>query len=397
MFWDELQTPAEVEASIEQIRHITARQLKLDPEQVLPLSARQGFLGKVGRNLPQLRQSNFPELERKLADLVVQSQQQIIGHHLVGDSYEIIINSRNSLVQRLGECEYELLILRNTAPQEATETLQQLRDTIRQTHHEYHKQALSLRTSQRLLESQRQTLLAPVCPELLQQQFDSAYSNLSKSWTTLGLTRAIGSFFDDVDNNLSHVEREIDRVNQLLISIYKRAHQRPSGDELMMKHLLKIHRQRRQLRQLHKRADDFRYSFKALSTFKNVLIDRFVSTLVQEVRNTYQDLNEHINQWLAEALAPLIHHNQHQKQLTEAHMLRLTQLQMQRTGHSEQIANLQANLLQLRAALSALEPLYQEVISAPLAADASAQLAAERSGRVVSLLSARQAARRKSH
>lgn len=391
--WDDLQSPAEVNASIEQIRHVTAQQLKLAPEQVIPISAKQGLLGKVGRNIPQLERSNFPQLERKLADVVLHSQQQIIGHRLVGDSYEMIINTRNSLAQRLGECETEINVLRSAQPQEAADTLQQLRDTIRQTHHQYHKQALSLRTSQRLLESQRVSLLAPVSSGLLEQQINSAHRNLAQSWTTLGLARAIGNFFDDVDSSLQHIEREIERANRVMVSIYQRPEHNLTGEDLMMRHLLKIHHQRRQLRQLHRRADDFRFSLNTLLTRKGALINRFINTLVQEVRNTYQELNEHINQWLHEALTPLMHNNQYQKQLLENHMLRLTQLQTQRNTHAEQIESLQTNIYQLQAALSSLEPLYQEIISAPLVNDASEKLAVIRSGQVVSLLEARKAAR----
>ncbi|RZA05494.1 MAG: hypothetical protein EOO68_06490, partial [Moraxellaceae bacterium] len=390
--WDDLQSPADVNASIEEIRQVTAKQLKLSPEQVIPISAKQGLLGKVGRNLPQLERSNFPQLERKLADVVLHSQQQIIGHRLVGDSYEMIINTRNSLAQRLAECEAEINVLRTAAPQEAADTLQQLRDTIRQTHHQYHKQALSLRTSQRLLESQRVALLAPVSSGLLEQQINSAHRSLAQSWTTLGLARAIGNFFDDVDSSLQHIEREIDRANRVLISIYQRPEHNLTGEDLMMRHLLKIHNQRRQLRQLQKRADDFRFSLNTLLTRKGALINRFINTLVQEVRNTYQDLNEHIGQWLQEALTPLMHNNQYQKQLLETHMLRLTQLQTQRNTHAEQVESLQTNIYQLQSSLNSLEPLYQEIISAPLVDDASEKLAVIRSGQVVSLLEARKAA-----
>jgi hypothetical protein len=392
--WDDLQQPGEVAANIENIRQLTAHQLKLSPEQVIPLSAKQGLLGKVGRNLSQLERSNFPQLERKLADVVHHSQQQIIGHRLVGDSYEMIINTRNSLSQRLSECQDEIQLLRNAAPQAAADTLSQLRETIRQTHNQYHKQALSLRTSQRLLESQRATLLAPVSHSLLEQQIGNAHRALAQSWTTLGLARAIGNFFEDVDNSLSHIEREIERANRVLVSIYQRPEHQLSSDDLMMRHLLKIHHQRRQLRQLHRRADDFRFSLNTLLSRKGALINRFINTLVQEVRNTYQDLHQQINQWLQEALLPLAQSNQYQKDLLEAHMLRLTQLQTQRNTQAEQIESLQTNIYQLQTALSRLEPLYQEIISAPLENDASEKLASLRNNQVVSLLEARKAARK---
>ncbi len=391
--WDDLQQPAEIAANIERIRLLTARQLNLSQEQVVTVSAKHGLLGKVGRNAAQLERSNFPQLERKLADVVMHSQQQIVGHRLVGDSYEMIMNTRNSLAKRLSECEIEIAIMRRAGPGEANNVLLQLRDTIRLAHHEYHKRALSLRTSQRLLDAQRVSLLAPVSSALLEQQINGAYRSLEQSWTSLGLGRAISNFFDDVDSSLNHIEREIERSNRVLTSIYQRPEHGLSSDDLMMRHLLKIHFQRRKLIRLHKRADDFRYSLSTLLTRKSVLITRFINTLVQEVRSAYLDLNQHIELWIQEALSPLIQSNHYQKQLVESHMLRLTQLQNKRNSHAEQIESLQTNIYQLQAALTSLEPIYLDIMSAPLTTEKKQNIVKVTRSQVVSLVSKRQAAK----
>lgn len=364
--WDDLTPAEETQANIDRLCALTARQLDMAPEHVVALSAKQGLLGKVGRNQAQLVRSNLPVLEQMLADCVIRSHQQIISHRLIGDSYAMMITVRNGLVRRIAECEQELEALRGAEPEGAAEKLQELRDTIRRTHHEYHKQALSLKTSQRLLESQKLSLLAPVSTAQLDQQIADAHNNLSQSWTTVGLGRAIAKFFDDVDSNILNLEREIERCNRVLTSIYERPEQTKGTDDLIMSHLLKIQKQRRQLRQLHNRADDFRKSLSTVLTLKGALINRFINTLVQEVRTVYIDLNQHIQQWIQEALAPLFHQNQYQKQLLEHHMLRLTQLQSLRNNHSEQLEVLKTNLYQLQTALADIEPLYQDILSSTL-------------------------------
>ncbi|QEI14012.1 hypothetical protein FY115_00435 [Cellvibrio japonicus] len=364
--WDDLTPPAEVDTNILRLRQLTAQQLDLAAEHVVAISAKQGLLGKVGRKREQLVRSNFPQLERMLSEAVLRHQQQVIGHRLIGDSYSLVASTRNSLSRRLQAAEAELDELRNTAPREAAEKLNELRDTIRRAHHDYHKQALSLRTSQRLLESQETALLAPVSQVLLERQIDEAHRKLAQSWTTLGLSRAIGEFFDDVDNNIRHLEREMERSNKVLTSIFERPEHGYSADQLVMRHLLKIQKQRRQLNQLHHRADEFRKSLTSVLMHKGALITRFINTLVQEVRNVYADLNQHVRSWIAEALTPLFHHNQYQKQLLEHHMLRLTQLQTQRNSFSEQLESLQTNIYQLQASLAALEPLYRDLLTNPL-------------------------------
>lgn len=391
--WDDLSSPQEVESHIEALRQLTAQQLDLSPEHILALSAKHGLLAKIARNAAQLQRSNFPVLERMLAECVVRSQQQIVGHRLIGDSYSMIINTRNSLARRLSECEAEVAVLRSAANPAASDTLQQLRDTIRQSHHQYHKQALSLRTSQRLLENQRAALLGPVSASQLEMQVQEAHHKLAESWTTLGLSRAIGDFFDTVDSNIRHLEREIERANKVLTSIYERPEHNQTNSELLNRHLFRMHKERRQLRQLQAKADDFRLSLNSLLTSKSTFINRFINTLVQEVRNTFRDINRAIEYWLQEALAPLFHNNEYQKQLVEQHMLRLTQMQNQRNSHAEKVESLQTNIYQLQAALTQLEPLYREVTAAPLDDAVEMSAAADTGATVVSLNEARQASR----
>ncbi len=398
--WDDLSSPQEIEANIDQLRRLTAYQLNLSAGHVVALSAKQGLLGKVGRDEALLARSNFPQLERMLAGIVMRNQQQIISHQLVGDSYEMIINARNGLVRRIAEAEQELADLRAVAPEGAALKLQELRDTIRRAHHEYHKQALSLRTSQRLLESQRVPLLAPISLAQLEQQIAEAQASLSQSWTTMGLTRAISKFFDDVDSTITHLDREVERCNRVMASIYDRPEQPQAEDHLVMRHLLKIQKQRRQLRQLHRQAEEFRKSLAAVLSHKGALINRFINTLVQEVRNVYADLNQHIHSWMQEALAPLFHQNQYQKQLLEHHMLRLTQLQNQRNSQAEQLEILQTSLYQLQTALGNIEPLYREIMAVSLEPEllvdeppAEAVTASLQGAQVVSISHGRQSTR----
>jgi len=364
--WDDLTDEQEVEASISYLRKLTAKQLKMSPEHVLPISAKQGLLAKVGKNSALLKRSNFSTLERLLAEVVLHNQRQIVGHSLMADSEEMIIRSYTGLMRRLSECEQEITDLRSATPKDQSHKLQELRETVRKSHHDYHKLSLSLRTSQRLVESQRLALLAPVSTGLLEQQITLAHQSLAQSWTTLGLSSAIGNFFEDVDNSIQHLEREIERVNRVVKSIYSRPEHGIRDDDLMITHLLKIQKQRRHLRQLHVHANDFRASLSSFLSRKSTFISRFVDSLVGEVRQVYIELNQHIVQWLHEALAPLHHQNQYQKQLLEQHMLRLSEIQSGNNSMAQQIDALQTNIYQMQSALHQLEPLYRQVLKSPM-------------------------------
>lgn len=383
--WDELTPPAEIAANIERVRAQTARHLQLATEHVLPLSAKQALVAKTCRRSGALLRSNFPQLEQRLAECILRSQQQIISHRLVSNSHEMIVNTFNSLNRRIEESEQELEALQQAREQDVDAELERQREKIRAAHHRYHKQSLSLRTSQRMLNNQRTSLLAPIASNKLQSMIDETNARLSDSWTTVGLSRAIGDFFENVDASINHLLREIERANKVLNSIYERPEHGLESSQMAAKHKLNITRQRRQLRNLEANAERLRRSLGSVLATKNTLINRFIGTLVKEVKTLFTDLQTSIDHWLGEALTPLTHHNQHQKQLLEHHMMRLGELRSQTHSHSEQLQTLGKSLQSLTGARDDLAPLFAEVTRAPSARPAP-------SAEVVSLHGARQQA-----
>jgi predicted GTPase len=382
--WDELTPPGQVAANIEAVRNQTARQLQLAPEHVLPLSAKQALVAKTCKRSSALLRSNFTQLEQRLAECIIRSQQQIIGHRVVSNSLDMVVSTYNSLSRRIDEAEQELHTLHAADDHELEQALNKQREKIRASHHRYHKQSLSLRTSQRMLDNQRTALIAPIAPASLQRLTEETHEAMEQSWTTVGLSRAIGGFFDDVDTSINHLLREIERANQVMGSIYERPEYSLDASSIAGQHQLNITRQRRQLRNLQQNADRFRRSLNSVLTSKTVLIKRFVGTLVKEVKSLFDELNQSIDHWLAEALAPLTHHNQYQKQLLEHHMLRLGELRNKNHSRHEKLQTLEASVAQLNSARDDLAPLFTEITTTPSPAK-------HESADIVSLQSAREA------
>ncbi|HWV15320.1 MAG TPA: hypothetical protein VN030_07790 [Cellvibrio sp.] len=280
----------------------------------------------------------------------------------IGSSYDLIISTRNDLAQRLTDCNAELISLRDIAPQQSSIAMQQMEAHIANMREQYSKQVRSLETSSRLFEAQRTALLKLVSDSLLQQQVDDTVQAMRSSWTTFQLGRAATDFFEGIDNSLSHLEREIERVNGLLVSIYKRPEHNVGDSGVLSSRLLKISHERKQLNILARRAADFGFSLANVFTRKSVLIKHFFRFIVEEVRNSYQNLNQYIDQLMRDALLPLLENNKQQKQAIEKQLQRLAELQKSDGGSSENIAMLQVNIEYFQSALTALEPLYLDVL-----------------------------------
>jgi len=306
----------------------------------------------------------------------------------VGSTHEMIVTTHDSLLQRLAECESEITALQGNAPQEVSSAIKHARSQIRDLVEQYNKQVRSLETSRALLQSQRTALLAPISSSVLKRQVDDA---LEQSKKTFFIGRIVDSFFEDVDNNIRHLEREIERVNGVLTSIYERSGSDQRNSDSLQSKLLNISKQCGQLNVLRKRTSEFDFSLASLFTRKNVRMNRFITTLVVDVRNIYLELNQYIDESIKEAIASLLQNSQYQKEIIENHKHRLAQLEKEGQGTNGKAAEVHAGMVHLQAALKALEPLYKDILNAQQTSDAKTNLAEVVQGQVVSLDDVRQA------
>jgi len=360
--WNDLYSPEEVARSIRQVREVTARQLKLPIEHVVPISAKEGLLAKASGDKPRLLRSSLLKMEMLLAEQIVDNQRAIVSNRAIGDVMAITNNTYRVLKKRNDECKIEFNALAASSSAESQlRTLKKLRHNIKEAHTGYHKQALSLRSSQRLLERQRTALIAPVSSVLLEQLISNTTDKLNKSWTTVGLSKCISEFFQILEHNIENMARESVLANKVLSGIYQRPEHAEAGKDALERHLFSVSPYRKHLAQLKHQAHHFRLSLDTLFASKSRVIERFVHSLVREVRTLYAVLDEDINHWVVEALTPLIHHNMYQKQLLERHMMRLANLNNENRGMDGQLKDLKANIVNQEDALLELASIIKKI------------------------------------
>tara|TARA_B100000809_G_scaffold240945_1_gene263721 strand:- start:424 stop:2424 length:2001 start_codon:yes stop_codon:yes gene_type:complete len=359
--WDDLLSDTEISANVDHIRQQTAGLLGMPLKDVIALSAKQGLLGKATHDHARLERSNFVPFEEAIANSIVHHRLRIASQPVVADILTIFENTRQSLKCRLFDCDAELKkMAASHSPTEQQTVLTELRGNIRQIHSRHHKLALSLRSSQHLLERQRQSLTGPVDHDLLDNQIREAQQILSHSWTSLGLSRALGTFYQILEHNLDNLEREAEQANRVLASIYNRREHGPSRNELLHRHLFRVDDYRLRLQHLTQRANNFRRSIDTLLTSKSNILNRFINTLVREIREIYSDINIAIDHWIKEAMAPLIQHNMYQKQLLDRHMLRLAKINNENQNIDDELRELRNNIASYEQALQTLDNILKE-------------------------------------
>lgn len=361
--WDDLSSPDDVARSIREVRETTARQLQLPIEDVVPISAKEGLLAKASGDKARLLRSSVLKMEMLLAERIVESQRNMADHRAIRNALNIVHSTHRLLKQRTEDSKRQLATLsKQGSTSGKLEALEGLRRSIKEAHTNYHKQALSLRSSQRMLDNQKEALRGPVNPLLLEQVIANTLNRLNQSWTTVGLSRAINEFFEILEQTLRNMAREAERANQVVRAIYNRPeHQEASAADVLDRHLFNLSPRHRQLIQLKHQANQFRLSLDTLFASKNKVIERFVHSLVREVRALYLDLEADVGRWAEEALSPLLHHNLYQKQLLERHMMQLANLNNNGRSVETQLRELQSSVATQEQALKRLESILRHM------------------------------------
>ena len=324
VLWDDLAGEAFVQNAITQIQTATARQLGIGVEDVLPLSAKQALLAKVRKDQPLLERSQLGHLENLLCERIVAQKERLLEDRVVNQVLALLQNSQHVLNLRLEKVREQQTLLTNHQ-QDNGQLLFELTAKTKDDHSQHHRRLLGLKTNQRLLKRQGDLLRNSARSERLEEHLNKVRTNLTGSWTTLGINQAILHFFRSVDHDLANLGQEVEMANKMVSAIYRR-HNEENPLHGVDAPQFNIKRYQRELKAQQAKADQFRLHLKTLLTEQRTLTRRFFATLVQEVIGLHQRLRREVEQWAADALMPLMQHTLEHKQLLETHMLRLKSL-----------------------------------------------------------------------
>jgi hypothetical protein len=217
-----------------------------------------------------------------------------------------------------------------------------------------------LRSSRRLVQAQGATLQALVAATHFEAQVVRVRDNMSKSWTTVGMNRAIDQFFDGLEGNLSHLLTESRLAERMVAAIYKRYSDDPGA-----RHLepgpLRAGRHVIAIRKLREKSEHFRSNPRNLLTEQSVLVRRFSNLMINEVRDLYLIAQKDAERWPRQALLPVMQYTLEQKQLLEHQIGRLKELaRNDRHGRAE-TKRLEDAISDLQRQLELAEAIHRQI------------------------------------
>lgn len=356
---DELRSPAETRAMIETVRISTAEQLGLDIESVLPLSARQGLIGRIRGDQNLLQESRLEDLEQLIAEQLITRKEKQVTTELVADILGMLQNSVSILSAREASLSDRLERIEEGGV--GTDYLKELTTKTQADYNFYYKKLFTLRSSRRLMKSQAMILGRLVNSERFEQHARLTQEELVSSWTTLGMGRSIVNFFHALENDLANLRHESVLAGKMVTSIYQRYNQGLPGGEQLEPRPFDLQRTLDQLGQLQNRAERFRLQASTLFSEQTVVVKRFFNTLVLEARDLYLGVSEDAQRWPQEALMPLLQNTLEQKESLEHQIKRLKELSATARDTRSQQRKLQQMIQDIRSEIQEAENIQRRL------------------------------------
>lgn len=362
--WDDLISAPSEEACINGVRTDTALALGLALQQVIPISAKKALLAKARDDKGLLEKSRFDQLEAQLTTELIDKQKLLLKLPAIEDALVLMRQTRDQLHTRLLDQAEMLQSVQRSANDNSTETLTQVKESIKDMHRSVHQASLIHRSHERLVKHQYESLLAVFDQKQIEKIFN--YLHDAAADPDALLSPAMKAAFKQVQFGLQKLIAEADHANTLISEIYST----PAETESMplTSRKLDLSNRRVALARLKQRYEKHLQSVEQGPQDKAV-VRYFLLNLCHELRAFITETIHQISIWQAQALTPLSYPNECQKQLLQVELLALSRLGNQQKPSDQQLIALRAELTlsedrlytlnQLIEATEALEPAAQ--------------------------------------
>lgn len=345
VLWDDLQGETHTAASIERVRQDTARRLGIAPDFVLPVSAKQALLAKVNEDQALLQKSGLAKFEKLLMNQLVDAREKLLYESAIADISSLVASSEKVITHRIQRASDDLDHYRDSL--EDIDSLNRLADKTQIAHNDFYKKLVALRSSRRLMMSQKEILNDLIGMQRFDALAESVRTAMQDSWSTKGLISAMTSLFAELDRMLDDLMVEVRVAEKMVHTMYARFKNDHSADHLHPVEF-SIKKYRAKLVEIKQGFNRYRRNPKLIVTEQSLVIRHFKNAFVHDVRNVYEALSHEALCWADDALLPLLQYTVEQKQGLQEQLENLRELAKEQKGKRDACESMQQTIEQLQ-------------------------------------------------
>ena len=361
--WDDLKDHTAINASIDTQRRKVAELLGINGDQVFPVSAQKGLVGKIRNDNALLERSRLLALESFLADEVLPNKHDVLRDYIVKEVGGLLDDTHHTFDTRLQTTSKELENLRALRGKNA-DVIQHLMKKSREEQSTYLRNVEGFQSSRRVLQSAAKTMLDALSLDSFDKLINKTRKDMTGAWTTHGLKSSMQVFFDGARETMDQVSQQAEQTRTLIRATYRKFHEE-HGLPAVTPKVFSVDPFNMELHRLLEEADAFRNSPVTAMTEQSYLIKKFFISLVSQARNVFFRANQDADNWLKEVMNPLVQQIKDHKRVMEKRLDTLRRISESRDTLEGKINELEGLRRETRQELETINRL-RDALQRPL-------------------------------
>lgn len=372
--WDELKTPAEIDAEISRQAQSCADILDLPVSQVFPVSAQKGLVAKINDDAALLARSRLAVLESALSGELIPAKREIVCDSAESEFGDVSRRVRNLLDSRLGGLREQLTELTELRGKNKG-VVEYMMGKVRAEKEEFESGLQRYYAVRSVFSTLTNNLFGHLGLDRLRQLTGDTREAMLDANFSKSLTTAMRSFFVQAREALSLSGHEINEILTMMEAIYKKFAVE-HGLKLGSPTTFSLLRYEKELDRLEGWCDNHLNTMVTLLTHdKRNITQTFFEEVAVQVRRAFERANKDAEVWLRAIMAPMeTQVREHQIQLkrrlesikrihqaTDTLEDRISELESVEQGMQQQLATLAELEARIRERLA---PLPEEALRA---------------------------------
>lgn len=303
VLWDELRVPEEVERELARQTENTSMTLRVPNDQIYPVSAQKGLLGKIREDPEIIASSRIGELEDALSNIIMPAKRKIVSKNIEAELMQIVGTTRALGEQRIRDVDDHISELTRLGGRNM-EVIEDMMDKVRSDKEHLERNLQRFQATRSVFSRQTNKLYEQLSMQRINRLIAETKKNMSISLTTGGLRTSILKFFTEVDGSLDAAARQSREIQELMEGVYRKF-QEEHGLANIKPRRFSTTRYQRELRRLMERHDYFIRGLSVVMTEQMVVARRFYDSVVLKVRQIFERANSDADDWLRTIMSPM--------------------------------------------------------------------------------------------
>ena len=218
--WDDLSTPAQIEAQIDRQKISTADILGVPRERVIAVSAQKGLVAKVTDDDELLRRSCLPVLEEALGRGMMGKRQRILGNAMAAGIGDLRAETGRAINIRKRDLTEQMMELKGLQGKNAA-VIKHMRSRISQEQAEFDLGGAKIHAVRSVHLKLLREVFGILGSTALKKEMSQLSGRLLEKGLKLGVKRAYGETFDRLRANLQKVQTLCGEIQSMLAATFR--------------------------------------------------------------------------------------------------------------------------------------------------------------------------------